>query len=475
VGNLHRVRGAKESGRVSGVSSVRRPWIEAALWMSLVGPYFFLVYGACNWISSQTASVPSFYWEWERHIPFVPIFILPYMSIDAFFAASVFLCRSRRELHTVAARMLFAISASGICFLLHPLKFAFVRPTVDGWLAPIFAPLIANDRPFNLAPSLHISLRVILWTVYGRHLQGILRGGVKTWFFLIGLSTLLVWQHHFFDVVAGFAMALATFYIFPDRTVPVVPRSMEDAASRKLGLVYAAMAIVFGSLALLRPYGLWFLWPALSFGLVAAAYLGAGIAVFQKQHGCLSAAVEWALLPWLLLCGAVRWRWRRQGAAFVELPGKVLFGRRLTSSEAATAVKDGVVAVLDLAAESNEARPFIEKTVCRQFSVLDFTSPSPDAMGEAVAFLEEHAARGKVYVHCELGFSRSAAIAGAWLIARGEVADADSAIARLLELRPSVRLRSVERAALAEFANRRKRSVQIAEPESLSEVVVKAV
>jgi len=45
---------------------------------------FLIVYGSCNWISSRRANVGTFYFEWEREIPFVSFFILPYMSIDLF-------------------------------------------------------------------------------------------------------------------------------------------------------------------------------------------------------------------------------------------------------------------------------------------------------------------------------------------------------------------------------------------------------
>src|SRR4051812_47978909 len=49
---------------------------------------FLVVYGGCNWITSQRHDVGTFYFEWERAIPFVPFLILPYMSIDLFFVAA---------------------------------------------------------------------------------------------------------------------------------------------------------------------------------------------------------------------------------------------------------------------------------------------------------------------------------------------------------------------------------------------------
>jgi membrane-associated phospholipid phosphatase len=454
VGDLQRIRGPQKIDRVSATAAVpRRPWLEAALWMAVLGPYFFLVYGACNWVSAHREHVPSFYWEWERHIPFVPIFVLPYMSIDAFFAASIFLCRTRREIHTAAARILFVISASGICFLLFPFRFAFHRPHVDGWLGAVFAPLDANDMPFNLTPSLHISLRVILWAIYGRHLRGFLRSSVKAWFILIGLSTLLVWQHHFIDVVGGFAMALLALYLFPDRPEHPMAACLGGPIPRKLGTYYACASIFFAVPALFVPYGLWLLWPALSTAMVSAAYFGAGVAVFQKHHGGLSAAAEWALLPWLLTARLVQRRWKN-GPAWAELPGNVLFGRRLNRREARALIAGGVVAVLDLAAESTEARVFIERTAYRQLSVLDITPPSPAALEKAIGFLHEHTARGRVYVHCELGLLRSATVAAAWLLATRQAETVEAAVDSIRSVRPGAHLHAAECAALEEFFRR---------------------
>src|SRR5262249_31674539 len=83
---------------------------------------FLVIYGGCNWITARRANVPTFYFEWERAIPFVPFFILPYMSIDLFFVAAPFLCRTGRELSVLAKRIAFVIVVAGICFLLFPLR-----------------------------------------------------------------------------------------------------------------------------------------------------------------------------------------------------------------------------------------------------------------------------------------------------------------------------------------------------------------
>src|SRR5437763_10199005 len=70
---------------------------------------FLIVYGGCNWITACRTNVGTLYLEWEHKIPFVPLFILPYMSIDLFFVVAPFLCRTDRELSIFAKRVAAAI------------------------------------------------------------------------------------------------------------------------------------------------------------------------------------------------------------------------------------------------------------------------------------------------------------------------------------------------------------------------------
>src|SRR5437764_3432131 len=69
---------------------------------------FLIVYGGCNWITARRPNVPTFYFEWEHWISFVPFFILPYISIALFFVAALFLCRIDRELKILSKRMVTA-------------------------------------------------------------------------------------------------------------------------------------------------------------------------------------------------------------------------------------------------------------------------------------------------------------------------------------------------------------------------------
>ncbi len=168
---------------------------------------FLLVYGGCLWITARRGDVGVFYFEWERAIPFVPLLIIPYLSIDLFFVAAPFLFTRLGELKLYAARVGLAIVLAGICFLLFPLRFAFERPHATGTLGTLFDWFRGLDAPYNLCPSLHAALLVFLFDAYARHLRGLARATVLGWFVLIGISPLLTRQHHVIDIVTGFLLA----------------------------------------------------------------------------------------------------------------------------------------------------------------------------------------------------------------------------------------------------------------------------
>jgi membrane-associated phospholipid phosphatase len=181
---------------------------------------FLIVYGGCNWITSHRANVGTFYFNWERAIPFVPFFILPYMSIDLFFLVAPFLCRSDRELSVFAKRIAAAIVVAGMCFLIWPLRFAFPRPHADGALGALFDWFRGMDAPYNLLPSLHAALMLILAQVYFRHTRGLVRFAIAVWFALIALSPVLTYQHHLIDIFGGFMLAAVCFAVFRDFSSP---------------------------------------------------------------------------------------------------------------------------------------------------------------------------------------------------------------------------------------------------------------
>src|SRR6476620_10318703 len=118
------------------VKSSEKPvsWRQALAHSVALSLLFMVVYGGTSWITSLRSDVGTWYYAWERYIPFVPIMIVPYMSIDLLFFASPFLCSNQRELSLLSRRIAFGVVVAGLCFLIYPLKLAVDRPVIGGWI-----------------------------------------------------------------------------------------------------------------------------------------------------------------------------------------------------------------------------------------------------------------------------------------------------------------------------------------------------
>jgi len=427
--------------------------VRAAATSALLSLLFVVVYGATNWFTSRRPDVATWYFAWELAvIPFVPLLMVPYMSIDLFFVAAPFLCRDDRERRVFARRVVFAILVATVFFLLLPLRPAWpARPHVPGWFgdfveASCTAPFLM-EYPHNLFPSLHIALCTILADLYGRHTRGAVRVVSHVWFSLIGFSTLLTWQHHLVDIAGGFALAGFAFYFFRETET-----QRSSVTNVRVGCCYATGAVlVLALVPVVWPWSLFLLWPAAGLGIATSAYFGIGPGAYRKADGCLPLSARFVLAPVLLGQYLSLLYYRRQCRAWDEVTPGVLLGRTLTEGEAVAAVTQGVTAVLDLTAEFTEAAAF-RAVKYHNLPILDLTAPTQDQLHEAVAFIAAEVATGTVYLHCKIGYSRSAAVAGAYLLAVGEAATAEEAVAWLRKVRRSIIVRPEVLEALRVFA-----------------------
>ena len=420
------------------------PALAASVGLSAL---FLVLYPFCNSMAAGHAHVPTLFFEWERAIPFVPLMIAPYMSLDLLFVTAPFLCRSNRELWTLSKRIIAALVVAGVCFLLFPFRFAFDRPHATGWLGAMFDWFQGLDRPFNLLPSLHIAFCTILGDFYARRTRGLLRWASNLWFVLIALSAVLTYQHHVVDVVGGFALGAYCLYFFPH----AAPARRSIVGNRRVAFYYLIGVLATSALiGFWWPWGAFLLWPAVACAIMSAAYFGVGPRVFRKQNGRLRWTTWWALGPVLLGQHLSRLYYRRQCAAWDELTPRVWIGGVLSNREARAAASAGLTAVLDLTAEFSEPRPLRQLTY-KNIATLDLTAPSQDQLEEILDFIEHESVSGIVYVHCKIGYSRTAAVAAAWLLRSATVTSMSEAIDSVRRIRPCVRMRPEVLAALREF------------------------
>ena len=410
---------------------------------------FLVVYGGCNWFTAQRSGVGTIFFEWERLIPFVPLMIVPYMSIDLFFVAAPFLCRTSEELRAFTRRIAAATLAAGVCFLAFPLRFAFERPQASGWLGAVFDWFRTLDQPYNLFPSLHIAFGTLLGVHYARHSAGAVRLVSITWFALIGASAVLTYQHHLMDVIGGLALAGYCFYFVRESLpkLPVIP-------NRRVGIYYAAGALLLLALVIaFWPWGAVLIWAVVAVAIIAAAYFGNGPGVFRKTAGVLPWSTQWALSPVLAGQHLSRRYYRRQCRAWDAVTPEVWIGSALGRRDAQRAVAEGITAVLDVTAEFSAPREF-RAFRYRNIPVLDLTAPTAEQLDEMARFIAREAAHGVVYVHCKIGYSRSAAAVGAYLLLTGRAADLEEVLALLRKTRPSIVVRPEITEALSRFQRR---------------------
>jgi protein-tyrosine phosphatase/membrane-associated phospholipid phosphatase len=396
-------------------------------------PFFFLSYGFTNWVTGLRHNVPELAFGWEQRIPFLPWTIVPYWSTDLFYAASLFLCRTRAELRTHVRRLIAVQAFCVVGFLLVPLRFSFARPAASGLFGGMFDALLSFDKPFNQAPSLHVAITAVLWVAYGRHFRGWALWLLRGWFALMALSTLTTYQHHFIDLPTGLWVGLLAIALFPDRAHQLKFAPSRDPRRFPLGFAYLAGATICALLA----YGIggiaWLLlWPAGALAIIAGIYFTGRPQLFGKLNGSMPPAVIGLLAPYL--AGAwLNSRWHTRGQAPAqEIAGGVWLGRIPRRAELAAS---GMVSVVDLTAEL----PFAaEGIVYRGVPMLDLLTPAAEQLEAAAKAIEELANARPTLVFCALGYSRSAAAVAAWLIASGRAPSIGQAVELIRARRPSI-------------------------------------
>lgn len=195
-------------------------WPDGARWraflkfMGMFYLFFFPFYFGAGHIAALTHDTVGLYWSWERDIPLIPWMIWPYMTLFSLFLLPLF-HMSADQISVLSRQSTATLVIAGTIFLLVPTHLGFAPTIVEEVHQPLFGLLAKVDTPHNLAPSLHVAFSaLILLGCVGRASSPV-AWGYKFWLLLMSASTVLVHQHHIFDVISGLALAIFMRRIFP--------------------------------------------------------------------------------------------------------------------------------------------------------------------------------------------------------------------------------------------------------------------
>ena len=178
--------------------------------------FFVIFYKGAEFYTYTVDNVPSYFMEWERNIPFLPIFMLPYMTSAPYFLATIFLEKNENNLKLLMKRAIFLTVVSTTIFVIFPMKCYFPKPEIANLIFKILFHILGLlDSSFNQCPSLHVSFAFLSAGVYYREIKSkFLKSFLCLWGFLLAISILFVYQHHFIDFVGGTLIFLITCIIF---------------------------------------------------------------------------------------------------------------------------------------------------------------------------------------------------------------------------------------------------------------------
>ena len=189
-------------------------------------------------------------------------------------------------------------------------------------------------------------------------------------------------------------------------------------------------------------------WCGISFLTLGIAYISLGAKVFGKnKNGKISKLSFSLLLPYLLLTWTV---WHIQRLISKEdccnqiVPG-IWLGRRPYINE----LPNNISLIVDLTAEFSEPTNLISGKTYICIPTLDTLVPNKHVFHELIIKIANW--KGNVYIHCALGYGRSATVVAGVLIAKGLVNNFEEAEKLLKTARPKIKFSQAQRKLLNNF------------------------
>ncbi|MEE4241846.1 MAG: phosphatase PAP2 family protein [Desulfopila sp.] len=188
----------------------------------------------------------------DLHIPYIPIFILPYVLTwaYAFFIAAYAILLKTYDQQTFRYFYLSFLMLTGLeCVLWYSFPASImirVPPHVladSGWLGALTAYVYERATPWNVIPSAHIAFAYIAW-LFSSHFAP--PGGNRLFFLLfvlVCLSVLFVKNHYIVDIAGGVALGHLVYHLV---FLPALRRNVlgDLSPTALVGICYTLVAFV---------------------------------------------------------------------------------------------------------------------------------------------------------------------------------------------------------------------------------------
>lgn len=181
------------------------------LYVTLSTIAFAVIYGWCNQQAALNPVRYSLFTQWELGIPLIPWMIYPYISLNLLFVVAAFVLKDISSVKGFCLSLIVGAIVAGFIFYFFPGQLGFVRETVPGY-EQYFDFMFSIDHPHNLFPSLHVTYSTLaIFAMIEQTTNKIFHAFMYVWLVLISASVVFVHQHHLFDIVSGFILALVIY------------------------------------------------------------------------------------------------------------------------------------------------------------------------------------------------------------------------------------------------------------------------
>jgi len=157
-------------------------------------------------------SMPAFFFNFEKFIPFVPFFVIFYISMYILAGLPILYIKKIDDYRRIAVAYLIMILLHFVFYILLPFKMD--RPPIpeDGIIIFLLNLMYTIVSPYNLFPSMHVSLATFSTLIYIKYKKKY-SFLMVLWLILIILSVLLIKQHQFIDVIGGLILSSLVFLL----------------------------------------------------------------------------------------------------------------------------------------------------------------------------------------------------------------------------------------------------------------------